>query len=361
MKVLMTTDCVGGVWNYSLELVRALHEYEVEVVLAVMGGTLRPSHLRELHSLPPMEVHEGRFKLEWMENPWEEVRQAGDWLLDLNEKSGAELIHLNQFCHGSIPWRRPVLMVGHSDVVSWWQAVHSHEPPSPWNQYREQVGAGLRNADCVIAPSLWMLQSLNTAYGPFKTSRVIPNGRSLTPSSSSEKEDFILTVGRLWDEAKNIPVLEQAARHTYWPVQAAGNPSPPEGPSSLFKNMDLLGELPSEELQTWFGKAWIYAAPALYEPFGLSILEAALHGCALVLGDIPSLRENWDEAAIFVNPRDPVALARAINSLIENFSKRQEYALLARERAGLFSASKMGAVYWHCYQTLLNESPKRGS
>ncbi len=32
--------------------------------------------------------------------------------------------------------------------------------------------------------------------------------------------------------------------------------------------------------------------PARYEPFGLSVLEAALSGCALVLGDIPSLRES---------------------------------------------------------------------
>ena len=48
----------------------------------------------------------------------------------------------------------------------------------------------------------------------------------------------------------------------------------------------------------------IYALPARYEPFGLSVLEAALSGCALVLGDIPSLREIWDGAALFVDPDD---------------------------------------------------------
>jgi hypothetical protein len=44
--------------------------------------------------------------------------------------------------------------------------------------------------------------------------------------------------------------------------------------------------------------------PARYEPFGLSVLEAALSGCALVPGDIASLRGNWDGVAEFVCPDD---------------------------------------------------------
>ena len=39
---------------------------------------------------------------------------------------------------------------------------------------------------------------------------------------------------------------------------------------------------------------------ALYEPFGLAVLEAAQAGCALVLSDIPTFRELWDGAALFV-------------------------------------------------------------
>ena len=49
--------------------------------------------------------------------------------------------------------------------------------------------------------------------------------------------------------------------------------------------------------------------PARYEPFGLSILEAALSGCALVLGDLPSLRELWDrrgDVRPAGRPRGPV-------------------------------------------------------
>jgi glycogen(starch) synthase len=51
--------------------------------------------------------------------------------------------------------------------------------------------------------------------------------------------------------------------------------------------------------------------PARYEPFGLSVLEAALSGCALVLGDIASLREVWGGAACYVRPGDSRAAPRA--------------------------------------------------
>ncbi len=78
-------------------------------------------------------------------------------------------------------------------------------------------------------------------------------------------------------------------------------------------------------------RASIYAMPARYEPFGLSILEAGLSGCALVLGDIPSLREHWDGAAAFVAPDDREALRSAIEGLIDSPARRAELGRRARD------------------------------
>ena len=50
-RVLMTTDAVGGVWSYSLELCRALKAHGYEVVLACLGGPLRPEARAEAQSL----------------------------------------------------------------------------------------------------------------------------------------------------------------------------------------------------------------------------------------------------------------------------------------------------------------------
>jgi glycosyltransferase involved in cell wall biosynthesis len=100
-------------------------------------------------------------------------------------------------------------------------------------------------------------------------------------------------------------------------------------------------------------RAPIFALPARYEPFGLSILEAALAGCALVLGDIPSLREHWDGVAIFVPPDDPGLLRLALRSLIDDPQLRQTLAMRARRRALGYSARRMALAYLGAYGTAL--------
>src|SRR5439155_1168938 len=78
------------------------------------------------------------------------------------------------------------------------------------------------------------------------------------------------------------------------------------------RHLSAVGQIGSLALRRLYAEASIYAWPARYEPFGLSVLEAALSGCALVLGDIPSLRELWEGAAWFVPADDDGALAAAI-------------------------------------------------
>ena len=72
--------------------------------------------------------------------------------------------------------------------------------------------------------------------------------------------------------------------------------------------------------------AAIYVAPALYEPFGLTVLEAALSGCSLVLSDIPSFRENWDGAALLISTEDPDQWCAVLNRLSEDRELRNNLA-----------------------------------
>jgi glycosyltransferase involved in cell wall biosynthesis len=90
-----------------------------------------------------------------------------------------------------------------------------------------------------------------------------------------------------------------------------------------------------------------------YEPFGLSILEAAEAGCALVLSDLASLRENWDGAAEFVDPQDPEAWRDALNGVAGDEARRRQLALLAVQRAQRFPNSRMVDRYVDLYQSLL--------
>src|SRR4051812_30761243 len=116
MNVLMTTDTVGGVFTYALDLCRALTAHDVHVTLATMGAALRNDQHEQLARLPNVALHQSTFKLEWMHDPWSDVARAGDWLLQLERDSRPDVIHLNGYAHGCLPWHAPVLVAGHSCV-----------------------------------------------------------------------------------------------------------------------------------------------------------------------------------------------------------------------------------------------------
>jgi glycosyltransferase involved in cell wall biosynthesis len=105
-------------------------------------------------------------------------------------------------------------------------------------------------------------------------------------------------------------------------------------------------------------RASIYALPARYEPFGLSVLEAAHAGCALVLGDIASLREHWSDAAVFADPDDERALERLLSYLISEPERRRELSLAAAQRAQCFAPQDMAAAYLDTYQSVMAERRK---
>jgi glycogen synthase len=345
----MTADTIGGVWTYALELARALREYDVTIALATMGAPLTHEQREEVRQISTVEVFESSFKLEWMENPWQDIKRAGEWLLQLEERIQPDVAHLNGYVHGALPWRAPTLIVGHSCVLSWWVAVKDEAAPPLWNRYRREVACGLHAADLVLAPSQAMLSALQEHYGPIPAGRVVPNGRDPALFAPGVKEDFVFTVGRLWDEAKNVAALERIAPRISWPLYVAGEEKHPDGGAMQIGKVHFLGYLSPQALAPWFARAAIYALPARYEPFGLSVLEAGLAGCALVLGDIPSLRETWEEAALFVPPHDAEALGAALAELQRDTTRRHVLAARARSRALAFTPQRMAAGYMAAY------------
>jgi glycogen synthase len=352
MRVLITADTVGGVWTYGLELVRGLGPHRAEVALATMGPPLSAQQRAEIRSIAGLAVHESDFKLEWMDDPWEDVRRAGEWLLELEERVEPDVVHLNNYAHGALPWRASTLVVGHSCVLSWWEAVRGEGAPDSWNRYRQEVARGLRAADLVIAPTAAMLASLDRYYGPLGATRVVPNGRDRARFPPGRKQPLIFSAGRLWDEAKNIAALERVAPDLPWPVYVAGEIQSPIGGRARPQHLRHLGRLEPTDLAAWLGRAAIYALPARYEPFGLSALEAALAGCALVLGDIPSLREVWGDAVLFVPPNDSGALREALLGLIAGPARRAALADRARARAFHFTPQRMVAGCLTAYHDL---------
>jgi glycogen(starch) synthase len=347
VKVLMTGDAVGGVFTYVCELTRALAVRGVQTTLALTGRRLSPAQRRELRACGATRVFADDLALEWMPAPWADVDRAGEWLLEIADELEPDVVHLNDFAHGDLPWRAPVLVVGHSCVLSWHAAVRGRDAGPEWDEYRARVGAGLRGADLVAAPTRAMLQELVRFHGPFAETAVVPNGRRAS-GIVRPKERFVLGCGRLWDEAKNLASLDRAAAHLDCPVLVAG-----DLPAQRPRHVELLGPLSQDELAELYARAAVFAAPALYEPFGLAALEAGLAGCALVLGDLPSLREVWDTAALYADPLDDASIGAAIEAALELPGLGEA----ARARAARLTPERMADGYLELYERLTVAEP----
>jgi glycosyltransferase involved in cell wall biosynthesis len=358
MHVLITSDAVGGVWTYTRELVSGLTRRGHRVSLVSFGQRPSDEQLRWMRELRGLEYHATDFPLEWMQDSAAGIAASMEYLQLLIERIKPDLLHSSQYCYGALKCSIPKLVVAHSDVLSWWHEVHGSSPPdTPWlSWYRHIASVGLRNADVVVAPSEWMLDAVRQYYASPARGSVIYNGRDPALfSRSSHKQNCVLSVGRVWDQAKQIRLL--LARSQSVPVKIAGSDQHPEKASSAImaagsdENVTLLGSLSVDELLALYARSSIYAATSRYEPFGLAPLEAALSGCALLVNDIPTFRELWGDSALYFRRNDADALADSIRNLGANARMREEYghraALHARER---FDSQRMVLEYEELYR-----------
>jgi glycogen synthase len=347
-RVLMTGDTVGGVFSYCVDLSRALGELGIEVVLVTMGKRASSAQRAEAARVRNLVLHDYDLALEWMHDPWHDVEHGGRVLLALEAAVAPDVVHVNGYAHAALPFAAPVVCVAHSSVDTWFRAVKGEAMPSRYARYAREAARGLAMADAVVAPTHTMLRQLETSYGRIARARVIENGVLLARYAAREKQEIILASGRTWDEAKNLDAVARAAAEVPWPVEVAGAHPGERVPFPL----QSLGALGRDELASRMGEASIFLHPARYEPFGLGVVEAALSGCALVLGDIESLHEVWEDAAIFVHPDDEDGLAEALLRLIDDSDVRAAAAERANARALRFSSSTMARSYLDLYGAL---------
>jgi glycogen synthase len=362
MHILVTADTVGGVWTYSRELVTGLRKLGARVTLVSFGDLPTAGQSRWMETIRgrDFDYRPTAFKLEWMQDPMADMKVSSEYLRGLIRETEPDLLHFSQFYYGAIDCDLPRVVVAHSDVVSWWAAVHGQEPPkTSWlSWYRDAVTRGLAGATAVIAPSQWMLDQVERHYLKPLHASVIYNGR--TPALFNPhvtKEVRIVTVGRVWDAAKNAAIFLRADMPAPVLIVGAGHCS--EQRSKLFAvettsaKVQLQSHQDEKQMVKILARAAIYAAPSQYEPFGLAPVEAALSRCALAASDIPSFRELWEDAAVYFRNNDPQDLRRALEPLVHDPVLRHQYANRAYNHARRkFSATRMVDKYLELYQTL---------
>jgi glycosyltransferase involved in cell wall biosynthesis len=348
-RVLLTADTVGGVWSYAADLCAALPRFGIEPVLATLGPRPAPHQRAEIDA----QLIETDLPLDWLADSPAEVRRAGDGIADLAARIGADLVQLNApALAAETRFDRPVLAVAHSCVCTWWHAVRSG-PIDPELGWRAALtAAGLRTATRALAPSAAFAQALATCYGLETFPAVVHNGRRAPEAPRGHPHDFAFTAGRLWDEGKNAATLDRAAALMRVPLRAAGPRVAPHGAEVALQHAEALGALPGTGVAAQLALQPVFVSAAVYEPFGLSVLEAAQAGCPLVLSDIPTFRELWDGAARFVYPHDAAGFARAVDEIIADPALRARLSDAATARARGYTVDAMAAAMAGHYDAL---------
>ncbi len=347
-RVLITLDAVGGVWRYATDLARGLHAHGVTCLLVGFGPEPDAAQRAECGSNDLIWTHE---PLDWMVNEGTALDRGTGLLAGLVRDWNADVLHLNlpsQACGLTIGC--PVVVASHSCVPTWWRAVQGSDLPNAWGWQVQRNQAGFQRADAVIVPSKSHGAALNAVYD-LPPLHVIHNATGVEPAGAP-KEPLVLSVGRWWDPGKNGAVLDEAAATTPWPVILAGPLNGPNGQTIAFRNARTPGALPHPDVLALMRRSAIFAAPSRYEPFGLAVVEAAIAGAALVLADIPTFRELWSEAALFVSPDDSIGWSRALIELAKDSVLRERLAAGAQTLASQFTLARQAAQFHALYSTL---------
>lgn len=340
-RVLITTDAVGGVWTYSVTLAQTLQANGVDVTLAVLGP--EPSADQRKGARGVKIVCTGA-ALDWQAERSASVAEAAAAIAALVTSTRCTLLQLHSPAYLAFkPFAVPTVAVMHSCVGTWWAAVHGGPLPADLAWRCALVKSGLAAADAVLAPTHSFARAVSRFYSvpaPGVVANALAPPRMMPAAVPAAPPDgsFAFMAGRLWDEGKDARTLDCAASRIDLPILAAGATGQETDAARPFQHLRLLGALSTGQMRGMFARQPIFVSTAVYEPFGLSVLEAADAGCALVLADIPTFRELWDGAALFYPARDAEALASSLESLRRQPARRMELAHAAKGRSAPFSA-----------------------
>jgi glycosyltransferase involved in cell wall biosynthesis len=295
----------------------------VETVVALLGPSPSPAQIKAAGRITGLTLVDTGLPLDWLAASPEAVREAG------------------------------AALSAHSCLATWWEAVKGGDIDPDFRWRAALHGEGLRRADVAVTPTAAFAAATQRAYVLPATPRAVHNGRSPLPLPKVAPHDFAFTAGRLWDEGKNLVTLDRAAARLAVPLYAIGPTIGPNGASVQLHHAHILGSRSEKEIGRWLAPRPVFVSAARYEPFGLAVLEAATAGCPLVLSDIPTFRELWENAAIFVDHSDADGFASEIDRIVGDDAVRHALGTAAKKRAARYTPEAMAAAMADIYRGLI--------
>jgi glycosyltransferase involved in cell wall biosynthesis len=229
--------------------------------------------------------------------------------------------------------------------------------------YRQRLNEGYNGADMVIAPSVWMLDSLRSSYVMPARSAIVYHGRNpVCFNPYGKKDGSVLAAGRMLDASQQLELLTQHNHRV--PVSIVGAESAIQATKSFIRTdvkvaleeaaVSVKGQQTETQMRALYSRSSIYAATARYEPFGAGTMEAAFSRCAIVANDIPLFRELWGAAALYFRSNNSASLADTLQSVSEDRELCRTYTNRAFQRAHeCFTSKRMIDEYFNLYDRVL--------
>src|SRR5699024_6838417 len=105
----------------------------------------------------------------------------------------------------------------------------------------------------------------------------------------------------------------------------------------LHKHVRFFGFVPDKTLAVLYRLARVFVFPSLYEGFGLPPLEAMASGTPVITSDVSSLPEVVGDAAIMLDPYDPIAIEQAMRLVLTQPALREDLRQRGFARVKQFS------------------------
>jgi len=282
-----------------------------------------------------------------------------------------------------------VVHVHHYGRAAFRLAAAAHRPPfvftthDPFAMNGLPVGWKRRFTDAYVLHKADVVVALSNAERDFlvryrsvepQRIAVIPNGISATfdrPEPPAEDTGDLLFVGQLrkfkgldyliaalpairarFPRAKLRVVYQTAALLERYQGQAAR--------LGLQDAIEFAGPRTPAHLAQLYSSAAVVVSPSLGECLSTVVLEAMCCGAAVVATDVGGVREQLDpDTGIIVPPRDPVALAEAVCTLLADARLRRRLGDAARLKAhAQFSVPKMIDRHIRLYEEVTNSDAR---
>jgi rhamnosyl/mannosyltransferase len=179
-----------------------------------------------------------------------------------------------------------------------------------------------------------------------------------------DEKPVILFVGRLV-YCKGLRYLLRAMQHVEAHLLVVGKGKMLEDLQAKTHSLEISGKVrfegyvPEEHLGDYYRAADLFVLPSIAptEAFGIVQLEAMAHGLPVINTDLPTgvpFVSQDEKTGLTVPPKDPDALAAALNQLIDDKEYRHRLGRNAAKRATAFTKEKMVDQYETLYEEILS-------